>query len=142
MSNIFWVWFAAALLFLILELTTPTLVFASFVVASIVSGVYSYFSPDAYYWQIGLFVGVTVILLPLTRLLAKKITKPAPQESNVDALIGKSALVTKAIDPDLGGQVRVEGEIWVANASEKIDENEKVRVISISGTKVHVEKML
>ena len=141
MSNIFWVWFAAAILFLILELTTPTLVFASFVVASIVSGIYSYFSPDAYYWQIGLFVGVTMILLPLTRSLAKKITKPAPQESNVDGLIGKVAMVTKAIDPDLGGQVQVEGEIWIAKASEKIDEKEKVRVISVSGTKVHVERM-
>lgn len=141
MSDIFLVWFAAALLFLILELTTPTLVFASFVVASIVSGIYSYFSPDSYYWQIGLFVAVTIILLPLTRLLAKKITKPSPQQSNVDALISKTALVTKAIDPDLGGQVRVEGEIWVANAAERIDENEKVRVISVSGTKVHVEKI-
>lgn len=141
MSNIFWVWFAAALLFLILELITPTLVFASFVIAAIISGIYAYFLPDAYYWQIGLFVTVILILLPLTKTLAKKITKPAPQQSNIDGLIGKIAIVTKTIDPELGGQVRVKNEIWVAKATEKIDENEKVRIISISGTKAHVEKI-
>ena len=127
--------------FLILELMTPTLVFACFVVGSAVSGIYSYFYPEAYYWQIGLFVAISVILLPLTRTLAKKITKPSPQKSNIDALIGKVALVTKAIDPDLGGQVRIEGEVWVASAHEKIEENVKVKVVSVSGTKVHVEKI-
>ena len=80
-------------------------------------------------------------MLPLTRTLAKKITKPSPQKSNVDALIGKVALVTKAIDPDLGGQVRIEGEVWVASAHEKIEENVKVKVVTVSGTKVHVEKV-
>ena len=38
----------------------------------------------------------------------------------VDALIGKVGLVTKAIDPDLGGQVRFEGEVWMATANERI----------------------
>ena len=132
---------AAVVIFLILELMTPTLIFACFVVGAIVSGIYSYFYPGAYYWQMGLFVGISVILLPLTRTLAKKITKPSPQKSNVDALIGKIALVTKTIDPDLGGQVQIEGETWVASASEKIEENLKVKVACISGTKVHVEKI-
>ncbi len=137
----FWIWMAAVVVFLILELMTPTLVFACFVVGAVVSGIYSYFYPEAYYWQLGLFVGVAVVLLPLTRTLAKRITKPSPQRSNVDALIGKTALVTKAIDPDLGGLVRIEGETWRASAGEKIEENLKVKVVSVSGTKVHVEAL-
>lgn len=141
MATMFWIWMAAVVVFLILELMTPTLIFACFVVASAVAGVYSHFYPEAFYWQIGLFVGISVILLPLTRTLAKRITKPSPQKSNVDALIGKAALVMKAIDPDLGGQVRIEGETWVASASETIEENLKVKVVRVSGTKVHVEKM-
>ena len=141
MSTMFWVWVTAAVVFLILELMTPTFVFACFVVGSIVAGVYSYFYPESYYWQVGIFLVLTLGLLPLTRTLAKKITKESPQKSNVDALIGKVALVTKAIDPDLGGQVKIEGEIWMARADEQISENEKVTVISISGTKAHVEKL-
>ena len=141
MSTMFWVWAAAALVFLILELMTPTLVFACFVVASMAAGVYAYFSPEGYYWQIGTFVAVSAVLLPLTRTLARKITKPSPQKSNVDALIGKVGLVTKTIDPDLGGQVKIEGEVWMARAGEQIEENEKVTIISVSGAKVHVERL-
>jgi len=132
---------AAAVVFLILELMTPTLIFACFVVGSAVAGIYSHFYPEAYYWQIGLFVGISIILLPLTRTLAKKITKPSPQKSNVDALIGKVALVTKAIDPDLGGQVRIEGETWQASAGGRINENVKVKVTGVTGTRVLVEKI-
>ena len=137
----FWIWMAAALIFLILELTTPGFVFACFVVGAIASGIYGYFFPEAYYWQIGLFVFVSIILLPMTRSLAKKITKPSPQKSNIDALIDQVALVTKEIDPDLGGQVRIEGEKWIARAEQKIEVNTKVRVIKVSGTRVHVEPL-
>ena len=141
MTTMFWIWMAAVVVFLILELMTPTLIFACFVVGSVVSGIFSYFYPEAYYWQLGLFVAISIVLLPMTRTLAKKITKPSPQKSNIDALIGKIALVTKTIDPDLGGQVRIEGEIWVATAGQEIEENTKVKVVDVSGTKVHVEKI-
>lgn len=141
MTTMFWIWMAAVVVFLILELMTPTLIFACFVVGAIVAGIYGYFYPEAYYWQLGLFITIAVVLLPLTRTLAKKITKPSPQKSNIDALIEKVALVTKAIDPDLGGQVKIEGEIWRASAQEKIEENVKVKVVTVSGTKVHVEKI-
>ncbi len=141
MDTMFWIWLAAAVIFLILELATPTLIFACFVAGSIVSGVFSFFYPEAYYWQIGIFLIVSSGLLPLTRALAKKITKESPQKSNIDALVGKVALVTKAIDPDLGGQVQIEGEVWVANADEAIEENAKVKVVAFSGTKAHVEKI-
>jgi membrane protein implicated in regulation of membrane protease activity len=131
---------AAVVVFLILELATPTLIFACFVIGSLVSGVVSLFSPESYYLQIGVFVAVSVILLPLTRSLAKKITKESPQKSNVDALIGKVGLVTKTVDPEMGGQVRLEGEVWMATADAMIEEGAKVTVTSVSGAKVHVER--
>ena len=140
MPSIVWIWLAAVVIFLILELATPTLVFACFVAGSLVSGVVGIFAPENYYLQIGVFVGVSVILLPLTRAMAKKITKESPQKSNVDALIGKVGLVVKTIDPDLGGQVRLEGEVWMATANQLIEEDSKVVVTSVSGTKVHVDR--
>ena len=139
MSSIFWIWMAAAVIFLILELMTPTLIFASFVAATAAAGVYSYFSPDSYYIQLGIFVGVAVILLPTTRVIAKKITKEPPQKSNVDALVGQTALVIKAIDPNDGGQIRFEGEVWRATAEVGIPAEQRVRIVSVSGTKVKVE---
>ncbi|MBU8934099.1 MAG: NfeD family protein [candidate division Zixibacteria bacterium] len=139
MSTTFWIWMAAAVVFLILELMSPSLFFICFVVGGIAAGILSYFSPDAYYWQIGLFIVVTLGLLPLTRSIAKKITKPAPQKSNVDALIGQIALVTKEIDPDLGGQVLIGGETWKALAEQRVEQDRKVKVISVTGVHVKVE---
>ena len=139
MSSIFWIWMAAAVVFLILELMTPTLIFASFVAATAAAGVYSHFYPESYYIQLGIFVGVAVILLPTTRVIAKKITREPPQKSNVDALVGQTALVTKAIDPNEGGQVRFEGEVWRATAEQAIPAEQKVRIVAVSGTKVKVE---
>lgn len=141
MSTMFWIWMAAAAVFLIIELMTPTLIFICFVVGAIVAGVYAEVAPDSYYWQMGLFVLISVGLLPFTRKFAKKITKPAPQQSNVDRMIGQVALVVKAIDPDLGGKVQFEGEVWVANAGERLDEGTKVRITSVAGTRVHVERV-
>ena len=57
MPNIVWIWLAALVIFLILELMTPTLIFACFVIGSLVSGIYSIFDPAGYYWQIGIFIG-------------------------------------------------------------------------------------
>jgi len=141
MSTMFWIWAAAVVVFLILELMTPTLVFASFVVASLSAGIYAWFYPESYYWQIGIFIAVAVIVLPATRTLARKITKESPQKSNVDALIGKVALVTRAIDPDLGGQVKIGGEVWRARATEPIGEGVKVVVDSVEGAHVHVKQI-
>lgn len=140
MSTMLYIWAAAVIIFLILEIMTPSLVFACFVGGAVGSCIVAYIAPDAILWQIAVFAITSLILLPLTRSLARKITKPAPQKSNVDALIDKVGLVTKAIDPDLGGQVKIGGEIWVALADEAIGEGEKVIITSVSGAKLHVTK--
>ena len=139
METMFWIWMAAAVIFLIIELLTPTLIFVSFAVAAAVAGVYAQFYPLAYYWQIGVFIIGILILLPLSRRLAKRLIKPA-EDSNVDALIGKVAVVTAGIEPHEAGKVRFEGEIWQAQANERIEENAKVRIVGVTGTRVRVER--
>jgi len=141
MSTMFWIWMAAAAVFLILELVSPTFVFACFVAGSVGAGIYAYISPESYYWQLGIFIGITLVLLPLTRRLAHRITGPSAQKSNVDALIDQVAIVVKPIDPDLGGQVRLRGEIWLAHADEPIERDRKVRVVSVSGARLEVTRI-
>ena len=116
MPDVVWIWLAAFAIFLILEVITPSMLFIGFSIAALISGMFSYFYPESFYWQIGIFIIVSAILLPLTRRIAKKITKDSPQIANVDALIGKVGLVVKTIDPDLGGQVSINGEVWRASA--------------------------
>jgi len=141
MATMFWIWIAAAVVFLVIELITPTLIFVSFVAGAICAGIYGQFYPESYYLQLALFLVVSLVLLPFTRKLANKITGPSPSASNVDRLIGQTALVTQAIDHPGGGHVQIEGEVWSAVADQPIEEQAKVRVVSVSGTHVHVEKV-
>lgn len=140
MPNMVWIWLAAFVIFLILEIFTPSMIFIGFSLSALISGIYTYFYPESYYWQIGIFILCSVIMLPFTRRVAKRITKEPPQKSNVDALIGQVGLVSKAIDPDLGGQIIIQGETWRVTADNAIGLNEKVIIRSVSGTKLHVER--
>lgn len=142
MPNIVWIWLATFVVFLILEVLTPSMLFIGFSLSALVSGVFAYFFPESYYWQIGIFIVVSAILLPLTRKMAKKITKESPQITNVDAIIGKVGLVIKSIDPDKAGQIEVNGEIWRAVSEELIQVHEKATILKIIGTTVYVEKKL
>jgi membrane protein implicated in regulation of membrane protease activity len=137
----FWIWMAAAVVFALIEQFLPTLVFLSFAVASAVSGIYAQFYPKEYYWQIGIYIIVMLIVLPLTRKFAKRITKEQPRESNVDAMIGKIAVVTQAIEPHELGKVRFEGETWQASSDEAIEMGAKVTMVRVEGTRVHVHRM-
>jgi len=140
MPTIFWLWLAAALIFLIIEITTPTLVFACFVIGSVGAAVTSLLT-DSYLIQTAVFAVISVILIPLTRSLAKKITKPS-QKSNVDAMIGRPGVVLKKIDSgnDIG-QVRVDGQIWQAVASEIIKVDVKIKVDEVKGARLYVSKL-
>jgi len=141
MATMFWIWMATAAIFLIAELVTPTMIMINFAVGALVAGIYAQFVPGAYYWQLGIFAAVSIICLPFTRRFANRISRPAPERSNVDRMLGQVALVTEPIDPDLGGKVRFEGEVWVARATEPIAAETKVRITGIHGTKVTVERL-
>ena len=140
MSTMFWIWMAAAVVFLIFEILTPGPIFACFAAAAAASGIYAQFMPGEYYWQIGIFVGASIILLPSMRPVAKRLIKPSPTKSNVDALIGKTAVVIKDIDPDTGGQIRVEGQVWAAQADEPIAAKSRVTITAVSGTRLIVTR--
>lgn len=141
MEPLFWIWLAAAGVFLILELATPTMIFICFVVGAIVAAIMAQVWPGHAYWQIGVFAVLSSLLIPFTRRFARKISKPSPELSNVDRMIGHVATVTETIEPDLGGKVRFEGEIWKATAEYRIEINAKVKIKSVSGTRVAVEKI-
>jgi membrane protein implicated in regulation of membrane protease activity len=140
MPTLFWIWLAMAVVFLIIELSTPTMIFFSFVGGSVAAGILTAFYPEAYYWQIGLFLVVSAILIPTLRRFAGKITKESAEKSNVDRMIGDTARVTKAIAVDQTGQVQHEGEVWMASADEELSVGEVVTIVSITGVRLHVKR--
>lgn len=93
--------------------------------------------------QMWIFIGSTVVLLALTRPLAKKYMIKNTVKTNADRLVGRTAKVTKALLPGERGEVKIEGKYWLAFSDQEItfEVNEKVEVLAIEGVKLLIGKI-
>ncbi len=93
--------------------------------------------------QIAVFLVSSCLLVILTKPLMKKFTKSEKTvPTNFFSLSGKQGIVTKKIDCNNStGQVKVKGELWSAISDEDIEKDAKVKVLSIDGVKLKVEKI-
>jgi membrane protein implicated in regulation of membrane protease activity len=136
-----WVlWVVFGIFLLILEMLTPSVFFiACFGISALVAGLLTFLGfPTWAVW--GGFFALSVTLVLLARPLALRLTKGESRPSNVDQLIGKSALVIEAITPHKPGLVKVEGEEWRAEAGVDVAPQSWVRVLKVEGTRLIVEK--
>lgn len=88
------------------------------------------------------FIVVAIILLVYTRPLARKIFKVGQNKTNVDALIGKTGVVTMPnVNGDLG-QAKLNGQIWTFKGQDhdRYEVGEEVEVLAIEGVKLIVKK--
>ncbi len=95
--------------------------------------------------QAVLFCIVTVLLLIFTRPFAVKYINRNRTKTNVNSVIGRTAVVTAPINNLAGeGQAKVDGQIWTARAeddSDLIPAGTKVKVIRVSGVKLIVKEL-
>ena len=88
------------------------------------------------------FIVVAIILLVYTRPLARKIFKVGQNKTNVDALIGKTGVVTMPnVNSDLG-QAKLNGQVWTFKGQDhdRYEVGEEVEVLAIEGVKLIVKK--
>lgn len=87
------------------------------------------------YFNIGVFFGIRPLFLKHFDLSGRGV------KTNVDALVGKTAIVSERIDPDTNkGRVIIEGENWRGQSADEafIEVGEKVTVVRVEGTKLVV----
>lgn len=126
----------------IIELQTADLVTIWFTIGGIGALIAALFKQN--FWvQIVIFLGISIIAIILTRPLAKKLQQKEIIKTNSDKVIGKLAIVTKKIEVDEIGEVKIDGKLWRAinNNGMSFEENEKVLIEAISGTKLIVSKV-
>lgn len=89
------------------------------------------------------FVISSSLLLLLTKPLMKKFVKtPKTKPTNVYSIVGKEGIVLEDIDSiNCTGKVKVKGELWSAIADTDIEKDSKIRVVSINGVKLKVQKV-
>ena len=138
MGNIIF-WLALAVVLAAAEAAAATLVSIWLCVGAVAAAVAASFG-----WNITAqfvtFVAASAILIPLTRPLARKMTKNKVP-TNADRAIGEIGIVTEAIEPlQNKGQVKVMGQMWTAKSADGsvISEGTNVKIEAIEGAKVIV----
>ena len=137
-------WLGVLIFSIIFEVMAPGLITIWFVPPALVAILLAFFNVD-FYLQIVVFLGLSLILLVLSRTIWKKYTSVKPVEpTNVDAIIGKACIVTEEIDNiNAKGEVKIGGQRWSARSfdGENIAVGEKVKVTSVEGVKIICERI-
>ncbi|MDP3888950.1 MAG: NfeD family protein [bacterium] len=144
MDNLFYAWLIIAILFVLLEMGAPGLLFfLSFAFGAAISA-FSTFFIFSFMQQCLIFLVATIVALwVLNAMLKRKMyTHNATyQKTNIYALQGKLAVVVKTIAPGKFGEVKLGGELWSARAvhNANIEVDTEVKVVDVRGAHVIVE---
>ena len=134
-------WLILAIVFIIIELSTAALITIWFALSAILL-IFISFLEITFLNQVLIFLLIAIVLLLLTRpVLQKKLLKNKVN-TNVDSLIGKTALVTKTITQFEKGEIKINGLNWSAKAENdgQIAENTECTIVCIEGVTAIVRK--
>lgn len=136
-------WLILGVILVVAEILTPTFFFFWFALGAFAAAGVSFLSGTI--MQLVTFMGVSAVLVLLTRPLAKKLTKSETRKIHIDEIIGKEAIVVETIDNKQSkGLVKVDGEIWRAyseSGDTTIEEGQKVMILKVEGAHVVVRKI-
>ena len=136
-----YVWIGFLLAAVAVEALTTELVAIWFFPSAIVALVLSFFAVPPLV-QVLVFLLLGAVLLFLFRPLCLRFVKPKETKTNIDAIIGKTALVTEEIDNAKEcGEVRVGGLCWSARSAEgaTLPVGAQVTVLAVDGVKLIVK---
>lgn len=137
------IWIGFAVLMAVCEALTAQLVSIWFVIGAGCAAVTTIFTPSIPI-QSAVFLIVSLIALIVTRPIVNRLKKNESRiNTNAERLIGRIGDVLSDItDAETIGQVKVSGEVWSAKSSDApITKGEKIKVLSIEGVKLIVEKV-
>ena len=138
-----YVWLAALVLFVVIEIATMGLTTIWFAGGALIALILAILEVS-FYVQLGVFLVISIVLLVSTRPLAMKFFNAERVKTNVNSIIGKQAIVVAQINNlKEEGQVIVNGMEWSARSYEEeriIPTGTVVEVKEIRGVKVIVKE--
>ena len=137
MNWIFWLVLVIVLSFV--EIATVSLVSIWFVASGIVAMILSFFIEDTAIITT-IFILLGIFLLVISRPIVNKLRSKDNEKTNLDRIIGETAIVTEDIKKNVVGEVKVDGKRWSAVSKEKCLTGDTVKVLKIDGVKLIVEK--
>ncbi len=137
-----YLWLLAGVLLLAGELTTPGLfVFIAFAGGCALASVSAFHSYSLVFQCGALAAGTLASFLVLRSCFASR-DKAHAAPTNVYALAGARAMVTKPIKPHQRGYVQVRGEQWCARSEDSsvFEPDTVVRIVRVEGNNLVIER--
>ena len=147
MNNLFFYWLLVALLCLSIEMISPSLfLFLSFFIGALIVALCTLVIEPSWFIQLTLFfTGSFTAFFAIYKLMKKNniVIEEKHYTSNAAALIGKRAIVTQPINQMTAGQIKIDGQYWLAktNASQSYEIGEFVQIIEIIGCHCVIKKL-
>lgn len=150
MENPYYIWLILAVLFVVVEIFTAGFFYACFAIGALSAMITGFItkgvmgpSPYGLVWQIVVFCIVSVVLIPISRTFAKKISDESIPQAGADALVGLKGIVTETINPaEDVGKVKVDGQVWRAISTSVIEKGSEIKVVDVRGAKLSVEEII
>jgi len=143
-ANMWQVWAVAAVVCLILELSSGDFFIICFSIGAVFAVIGSALGLNVY-WQLFIFAIFSLLSVLFVRPIALKyLHKNEPNKpSNADALLGRTGRVTEMVKAGDHGYVQIDGDLWkaVSTSADDIPVGTTVRVIGRESTIITVEKL-
>ena len=144
MEHFVWLWIGLIVLSIVIEVLTEQLISIWFIPGALVAAILSLCTVDIL-WQAFGFVLISVIFVPLGKILLGKHRSSDDTRTNIDAIIGEKCVVSERIDNFAGcGLVRIKGQFWSArgvNETDTFEVGEVLSVVAIEGVKLICKKI-
>ena len=136
-------WLIVLVVLIAIEIATMGLTTIWFAAGALVAAIISLLGGNVW-WQVGIGLVVSLLLLFFTRPIAVKYFNRERVRTNVESLVGRQAIVISEVNNLQGtGQVNISGQEWSARASSDsvtYPVGSVVNVVAISGVKLIVEE--
>ena len=137
------IWLIIAGVFFVGEMLTVGFLIFWLGIGALIAMVVSLFTSNVII-QTTVFVISSTILIFATKPFVKKFVDVKTTNTNAFSIIGKKAVVIKAIDSvNSTGQIKMNGEVWSAESenNEIIPEGSEVEILNIKGVKAIVKEI-
>lgn len=140
------IWFVAGLVILLLEFAAPGLILFFFGIGAWAVALLLMFLPLTLFWQLALFLLISVSALFLLRkrfqaLFKGNKEKSADYPNAANQYVGTRATVVETITPPRRGKIELHGTVWNAEAAEPIDAGTVVEITSQNNLTCTVKKI-
>lgn len=140
----FLIWIIIGIALLIVEATTVSFISIFFAIGCFVASLVSLVIPS-----IGAQIVVMCMVSGIGTIFCRNILQKyfevnkEIKPSTINAMLGKTGVVTNIITPDSMGLVKVEGEIWSATSidSDTLIQGTNIEVVDIDGVKLIVKSI-